>query len=179
LQVLHKNAASDLNYIEESLKGSMKGDMKFSIFAGEIINKQNGSQTVAKLMGAGLYEPVKRKIMGAILTKSIREAKQILHAMEQMISELGTLLNEKQENSNILDGIETDQSSLLDPEEQLCAYTMRQNTPVTTNLLQLYRGRKHEIYGSIEEAAFKIFNYSVFKLAVIFERVRFYKTSVV
>ena len=76
----------------------MKGDMKFSIFAGEIINKQNGSQTVAKLMGAGLYEPVKRKIMGAILTKSIREAKQILHAMEQMISELETLLNEKQEN---------------------------------------------------------------------------------
>ena len=50
---------------------------------------------------------------------------------------------------------------------------------MTTNLLELYRGRKHETYGSIEEAAFKIFNYSVFKLAVIFERVRFYKTSVV
>lgn len=67
-------------------------------------------------MGAGLYEPVKRKIMGAILTKSIREAKQILYAMEQMISELETLLKEKaNKNSTILDGIETDQSSLLDP----------------------------------------------------------------
>ena len=50
---------------------------------------------------------------------------------------------------------------------------------MTTNLLELYRGRKHERYGSIEEAAFKIFNYAVFKLAVIFERVRFYQTSVV
>ena len=68
------------------------------------------------LMGAGLYEPVKRKIMGAILTKSIREAKQILYAMEQMISELETLLKEKaNKNSTILDGIETAQSSLLDP----------------------------------------------------------------
>ena len=67
-------------------------------------------------MGAGLYEPVKRKIMGAILTKSIREAKQILYAMEQMISELETLMKEKaNKNSTILDGIETDQSSLLDP----------------------------------------------------------------
>ena len=67
-------------------------------------------------MGAGLYEPVKRKIMGAILTKSIREAKQILYAMEQMISELETLLKEKaNKNSTVLDGIETDQSSLLDP----------------------------------------------------------------
>ena len=67
-------------------------------------------------MGAGLYEPVKRKIMGAILTKSIREAKRILYAMEQMISELETLLKEKaNKNSTILDGIETDQSSLLDP----------------------------------------------------------------
>ena len=122
---MHKNASGDLRSIEESLKGNMRGDMKFSIFAGEILNKHNGSQgnknssqrsTLQLLMGAGLYEPVKRKIMGAILTKSIREAKQILYAMEQMISELETLLKEKaNKNSTILDGIETDQSSLLDP----------------------------------------------------------------
>lgn len=177
LKILHKNAASDLRYIEESQRGNMKGDMKFSIFAGEIINKHNGSQTVAALMRAGLYEPVKKKIMGAILTKSIREAKQILYAMEQMIGELDTLLNEKRE-SNILDGIESEQSNLLDPQEE-CYHYIHPNAPATTNLLQLYRGRKHEVYGSIEGAAFKIFNYSVFKLAVIFERVRFYQTSVV
>ena len=70
---------------------------------------------------------------------------------------------------------ETD--TLLDSEENY--YKYRCNVPLTTNLLQSFRGRNHDIYRSMEEAAYKIFNFSVFKLAVIFERVRFYQTNVV
>ena len=66
---------------------------------------------------------------------------------------------------------------MLEPEDHY--YKVRSAVPVTTQLLQSFRGRKHDIYGSMEEAAYKIFYFSAFKLAVIFERVRFYQTSVV
>ena len=67
--------------------------------------------------------------------------------------------------------------TILEPDDDYLKERM--GVPVTTHLLQSFQGRKNDIYSSMEEAAYKIFNYSIFKIAVIYERVRLYESSVI
>ena len=129
----------------------------------------------------GKLPEISKKIYLSILSKSIKEAKQILHAMQEMVRELHDLENEKKMDAEnpatvFLDDV-GEQDTLLEPQDDM--YQERRHIPVNTQLLQSFRGRKHDIYESMEEAAYKIFNYSIFKLAVIFERVRLYEQSVI
>ena len=65
------------------------------------------------------------------------------------------------------------EDQLLKPEKTRIA------THTTQLLLSVNRNRQTDIYESREEAIYKIFNHSVFKLAVILERVRLYRENIV
>ena len=93
-----------------------------------------------------------------------------------MVKELEMLEEEKEESKDQqFKLIETmiEQDTLLEPDDDY--YKQMRAIPVATQLLQQFKGRRNDIYESREEAAHKIFHYAIFKLAVIFERVRLYE----
>ena len=57
--------------------------------------------------------------------------------------------------------------------------TLGHHNSTTQHLLSINRQRQQDIYETREEAAYKIFNYSIFKLAIIFERVRLYQDNII
>lgn len=160
-ELINRSAANDKEVPRSS---------KFTLFADDLILRCTDEETLNRLTAADKTTAIHQAIFKKFLTKSYAEAKYLLSQMSMVVKQADPE-NDFDRTSEVLGA---DAGARLD-----ASAAGRHAGSMSHLLLDINRTRQADLLLTKEESAQKLFNYSVFKLACIFERVRLYMEDIV